>query len=301
MTSCSLLIPCHNAAVYLPRLWKTIESQTVSFDEVICYDDGSNDDTAIVAEKLGARVIRSEKCRGAAYARNQLARESRYSWFHFHDADDLLLPNYLETVKEKIDKTTDVVICNVDWIDALSKELLIAFRYKQHELNQDPVTYTLSHPIGGINGFYRKDTFLSIGGFDESMRVWEDADLHVRLAHRGAKFSVVEVVLAISLRDSSTPSHNYVENWRHRFSCLQKYVSQLDLSYHPEIANQAEIVAKNLLELKDSQTALTAINLCLSLGHKPPKTNNKFIQLLKLILPSLWVIYVQQSIRRLMR
>ncbi len=48
MNSCSLLIPCHNAAQYLLRLWETVQAQTVPFDEIICYDDGSTDNTAEV-------------------------------------------------------------------------------------------------------------------------------------------------------------------------------------------------------------------------------------------------------------
>lgn len=299
MNCCSLLIPCHNAAKYLPYLWETIQSQTISFDEIICYDDGSSDDTALVAQNLGAKVIRGDICQGAAYARNQLAKASRYSWFHFHDADDLLEPEYLEKVKSRISDSVDIVLCNVDWIDVETKKLSIPFRYSENELNQDPVNYVLAHPIGGINGLYRKDTFLSIGGFDESMKVWEDADLHVRLANAGANFVVVEKVLSISLRYPSTASHNYIVNWQYRVRSLQNYAYLLDCTCRSEIANQAEVAARNLLDLGDRETATEAIRLCLDLGGNPPKSHNLFLQALKLFVPPLWLIQSQQLIRHL--
>ncbi len=298
MNSCSLLIPCYNAEKYLPRLWETVKAQIVPFDEIICYDDGSNDNTASVARSLGARVIRSDVSLGAAQARNQLSRASKYSWFHFHDADDLLQPEYLQKVKSRINNNVDVILCNVDWIDAETRNLIISFKYIENELKQNPVNYTLSHPIGGINGLYRKEAFLSIGGFDESMKVWEDADLHVRLANAGAEFAVVEEVLAISLRHPSTTSHNYIVNWQSRFQALKKYAYQLDSKFSQEISTQAEIAARSLLDLEDQKTAVESIKLCISLGGKPPKTNNLFFEALKLFLPPLWLFQLQKFIRR---
>ena len=89
----ALLIPCHNAAAYLPRLWQTVRAQTRPFDAVFCYDDASEDNTAAVAEALGAQVIRSETNRGPAHARNALLHACQAEWIHFHDADDLLTRN----------------------------------------------------------------------------------------------------------------------------------------------------------------------------------------------------------------
>ena len=204
MVSCSLLVPCHNAAKYLPRLMETVKDQAVHFDEVICYDDGSTDNSVEVAEKLGMQVIRGQQCRGPAFARNKLAKATACDWFHFHDADYLLCHHYLERTKCNITSEIDVILCNVDWVDADTNRILIPFRYSNQELQNSPSNYLLSHPVGGINGLYRKTTFLQNGGFNESLRIWEDADLHVRLAVSGARFVVIEEVLAISLRHSQT-------------------------------------------------------------------------------------------------
>ena len=91
--TCSLLVPCHNAAAHLPRLWETVRAQAKPFDELICYDDASTDRTADVARTLGATVIRGDTNHGAAHARNRLWQAAHGEWVHFHDADDLLDPN----------------------------------------------------------------------------------------------------------------------------------------------------------------------------------------------------------------
>jgi glycosyltransferase involved in cell wall biosynthesis len=60
----ALLIPASNAARYLPRLLESAVRQCKPFDEIWVYDDCSVDNTAEVAERCGARVIRGDVNRG---------------------------------------------------------------------------------------------------------------------------------------------------------------------------------------------------------------------------------------------
>lgn len=299
MNSCSLLIPCYNAVNYLPRLWQAVQAQTIPFDEIICYDDGSTDNTVDVARELGAKVILGHTCQGPAYARNQLAKAASCDWLHFHDADDTLHPKYLERAKNQIRANIDVIVCNSDWVDAETHKLIIPWRYKQAELESDPIKYTVSHPIGVINVLYRKECFLAINGFDESMRCWEDADLHVRLAAAGARFSVLEEVLSISLRHTKGISANQLMCWDCRLQFLQKYTHDLPSTAIPTIVEQLEVAAVNLLNLGDKTTARKALQLCESLGGHPPTTNNSLLKNLKGYLPNFLVLQIQQFLRRL--
>src|SRR5690242_6343139 len=91
----ALLIPAYNAAQYLPRLLDSAARQTQSFDEIWVYDDCSTDNTAVVAERHGARVVRGDSNRGCSHGKNRLATETKCEWIHFHDADDELLPNFV--------------------------------------------------------------------------------------------------------------------------------------------------------------------------------------------------------------
>ncbi len=296
--TCSLLIPCYNSEVYLPRLWETVKAQTVPFDEIICYDDGSEDNTVEVAQSLGAKVIVGNKNMGVSHARNQLVKMSNCEWIHFHDPDDLLHPEYLEKTKTKIDKNTDVVVCNVDWIDEQTRSLIIPWRYNNQEFQSNPLISAIANPIGGINGLYRKNKILNVNGFNERYSCWEDADLHVRLAASGAKFLVVEEVLAFSLRQSNSLSQNQYQCWCCRYSFLKQYATDFDVSINKVIADQLEIVVRAFIELKDKNLASESLLLCQSLGGNPPKTKNKLLQALKLVVPAFWLIQLQSFIRR---
>src|SRR6185312_1998528 len=94
--SVCVVIPAHNRAQQLPRCLASVWSQRPHGPrEVIVVDDNSTDDTARVAESLGARVIRHSENRGAAAARNTAIAAAESDWLAFLDSDDEWLPHHL--------------------------------------------------------------------------------------------------------------------------------------------------------------------------------------------------------------
>ncbi len=293
----SLLIPCYNAAAFLPRLWETVRAQAVPFSEVICYDDASDDETGAVARRLGARVLRGERNLGPAHARNSLLRAAAGEWVHFHDADDRLEPAFLARILEPAGPSIDAVICNVDWIDEQTQRPMIAHRYSRAEFLADPLNYVLEHPIGGINGLYRRERVLALGGFDETMRIWEDADLHVRLAAAGARFEVVEEVLCLALRRTASASTDYRANWRFRLAALQRYEQTLPASTRGALAREAERAALNLAGLGEPAGARAAVALARRLGGDPPTTDSSLLRLARHFVPATLLLRMQARAR----
>jgi glycosyltransferase involved in cell wall biosynthesis len=296
--SASLLIPCHNSAAHLPRLWETVRAQTLPFDEIICYDDASTDRTAEVAATLGARVIRGESNRGPAHARNQLWRAAEADWVHFHDADDLLEPAYHARVAARVNHETEVVICNARWLREDTGECEREWRYSEAELRAAPAPYLLGHPVGGINGYYRRSVLERIGGFDEQLKVWEDADLHVRLAVHGARFAVVEEALVIALRRGDSLSAGLRQNWLNRLRALQHYATTLPIDCRPALLSELEAATRALLFVGEAGGAREAIALSQSLGGDPPSTGNPLVLLCKRALGPLAAFRLQGLARR---
>ncbi len=298
MTTCSLLVPCHNASSYLPRLWATVRAQSQPFSEFICYDDASTDDTAEVAQSLGATVLRGETNGGPAHARNQLWQAATSDWVHFHDADDLLTPNYLQKTTARITPEIDVVLCNADWRYESSGALEMTWRYSEAALRAAPAPYLLSNPVGGINGLYRRSTLASIQGYDERLRVWEDADLHLRLAVAGARFAVVEEPLVIALRRAGSLSAPLLNNWRNRLAALRHYATTLPTTCTPTLINELEGAARHLLRLGDMVAAREALQLVTQLGGDPPATRNPLLKLCKRLLGPMAALRLQASVRK---
>jgi glycosyltransferase involved in cell wall biosynthesis len=91
----SILIPCHDAARWLPATLASALGQTWPRCDVVVVDDGSTDDSLAIARRHESRgvIVVSQPNRGAAAARNAALRPARGEFVQFLDADDLLAPD----------------------------------------------------------------------------------------------------------------------------------------------------------------------------------------------------------------
>jgi len=95
--SVSVIVPVFNGARFLAEAIDSILGQTRRADEVIVVDDGSTDDTALVAKRYGAVVrYHLQPHGGAAVARNRGVQLAGGTLLSFLDADDLWVPGKLE-------------------------------------------------------------------------------------------------------------------------------------------------------------------------------------------------------------
>ncbi|WP_207532694.1 glycosyltransferase family 2 protein [Desertivirga arenae] len=262
-----LLVPCYNASRYVNDFVATIENQTKRFDEVIFFDDYSTDNTVQLLENAGYKVLKGIRNEGPSFARNALANATNCTYFHFHDIDDFLHPDYLlKTSQIAEEKEVDVILCNVDWLDNSKQKTLISWKYSNRLINLDAINYTISHPIGGINGLYKKLAFNNINGFNSNIKLWEDADLHVRLALNNSKFHVIEEVLSFAVRGDNTLSSNQRKAWITRVNLLRDYFnkhrSQINLQVIGYEAQKAAFQLALLQDFKKSKEAFLLSEQC---------------------------------------
>lgn len=242
MATLALCIPAYNAAWSLPNLFASVEKQSIPFDEVLVYDDGSTDNTRQVAEKFGAKVIGGDKNKGCSFGKNQLALNTTCDWLFFLDSDDQLMPVFAKTVRHEIQeqKEVDMILLAYNHVDTTSGKVKSVADYNETLLKSDPVRFMINTRV--INSsVIRRDKFLSIGGFDleTSLLYIEDRAFAVKTALNGFRYGYVkEPCFAVNYYPGSMSSAK-PKRWLNASLVLwQKTLEKTGHVYQDEICSQ---------------------------------------------------------------
>ena len=293
-----LLIPCYNAASYLPELFACVRAQTVPFKEVICYDDASTDGTVEVAASFGARVIRGDINRGAAYARNRLWEETTCDWVHFHDADDLMDPSFVEIMTGDLEKYNKPTLCGIRVVDRETRGYTGQISYESINETEDHVAYLLENSGLAIMGVYPVAALRHIGGFREDLRGNEDPDLHVRLALAGYEFHGEAKQLVTNLeRESSFSFASWSKCLQDRLICFRDYTDVLGPDYYPIIGNQVVILAWRLYAGGYKNEARKAFELLKKIGVREVKSDRRAKRIISKIFGFEFVFWLSATLR----
>jgi GT2 family glycosyltransferase len=198
----SVVIPAYNAAAFLAETLATVTAQSVPPAEIIVVDDGSTDDTAGIARRAGARVVRTPN-RGPPGARNAGIAAARGRWIALLDADDLWHPRKLALQLDALALAPDVVAVSCDHYQfddtgTLMPSALAARRERYLSLRRQPLASGRVRIEGlgtdlmkvGMLFFpstllLRREAVAAVGGFDEALRWAEDLEFLLRLLAHG--------------------------------------------------------------------------------------------------------------------
>ncbi len=193
----SVIIPCFNAARFLPEAVASVRAQQYEPLEILVIDDGSTDDTARVAAGFGSeiRYFRKENG-GPASARNSGLREARGELIALLDADDQWPGNKLDLQVGRLleDPNLDVATGRIRYLE-LPGAMKPDLRFEEAD--------QLAHIHLGA-ALYRRRAFEVAGFFDESLRFSEDQDWFLRAREAGLKIVILkDVTLLYRLHGSN--------------------------------------------------------------------------------------------------
>lgn len=145
----TIIIAAYNAQSYIDECLQSIAAQTYPNFEVIIVDDGSDDGTALCADRYAERDHRFRVIRNthvnAGHARNTGIREAAGEYFAFIDADDRLHVDYLEVLlRGCTEHDADICVCHSQSFDDVTGEVRdIDYAVKQELLPaRNPFHYT---------------------------------------------------------------------------------------------------------------------------------------------------------------
>jgi hypothetical protein len=192
----SVVIPAYQAAGTIPEAISSALGQTTAPLEVIVCDDGSTDDLAGAVEPFRKDIVlvRDENA-GAAAARNRGLARARGDFVAFLDTDDAWLPRYLERLGELAAARPDLDLLSADVFYEADGDVIGRF----YDLNSFAVENQRQAVFRSCFVGWpavRRTRLLSIGGFDESLKIAHDWDAWARLILAGSQAGLVQEPLS---------------------------------------------------------------------------------------------------------
>ncbi len=237
----SIIIPTYNASNSLQNCLEALKKQDFSGGqyEIIVVDDGSTDSTSSIATNYCVRYHYQHN-KGPAAARNRGVEMAEGDIILFTDTDCIPDKNW---VKEMVLFFQDPEIIGVKGAYRTAQRSLWA-QFAQAEFNERYKLLLKNKYIDMVDTYsagYRKDAFLSIGGFDTSFPAPnnEDTDLSYRISLKGYKmiFNPNAIVWHTGHPDT-LKEYMVLKFWRGywRMAVYQKYSAKMIKdSYTPQI------------------------------------------------------------------
>ncbi|MGE3277341.1 MAG: glycosyltransferase family 2 protein [Vicinamibacterales bacterium] len=183
----TIVVPARNAAATLPRCLAAVFRAAPRAAEVLVVDDGSTDDTAGIAARHGAAVVRMATPAGPARARNAGTTAARAPIVLFVDADVEPAADACTRVLDRLaaDPALAAVFGSYDAAPAAGT-LVSDYRNLLHHFVHQHASADSASFWAGL-GAVRRDVFLAAGGFDGAYGrpSIEDIELGARLSAAG--------------------------------------------------------------------------------------------------------------------
>ncbi len=229
----SVAIACHNAAPYVADAVRSALAQDPPPTEVVVCDDGSTDGSAEVLRALGdaVRVVRHERNRGEAAAKNAAVAATSSPWVALLDADDEMLPGRMAAVRDLIatDPGLDVVTSDAVLVhDGTELGNWYGTHYPFAGTDQRRAVLERNFVFGNV--VVRREAFMAAGGFDPAITHATDWDLWIRMVHSGSRLGCVDLPLARYRIHESSLSSDRAAMSASIAGLLRRTVERLDLT-----------------------------------------------------------------------
>lgn len=185
----SVIIPLYNKAPYVRKALETVCAQTYHDYEIIVNNDGSTDNSAIIAEEylngvegVSYRIL-SQQNAGVSAARNNGVAQAQGDYIAFLDADDWWEPTYLERMAQLIKEYPEAGLYACNYVYYKPGKTHVALNIPTGYINYPKAYYESgAMPVTSITAIMPRAVFDEMGGFALGIKLGEDFLLWAKTA-----------------------------------------------------------------------------------------------------------------------
>ena len=266
MSFFSVIIPAYNCEKYLTAAVESVRNQPVKDVEIIIVDDGSEDSTGTVCDRLAeennesacgpqprVRVIH-QKNRGAAAARNAGILRAEGEYILFLDADDIYAEKAIDSqLLEECRKGYDMIMCSSLMANVERDRYRIDIRMR-NGIFEGGQAYPISGTFAAC--LYKKSMLTEHHVlFDEGISMNEDQTFKMKAMYASGRIRAYDRVLYIynvtpgSARYTGGRNYDFVEAWNRAYRWLELYGAGGNISQAKAFVRQ-KILSRQLLYAK---------------------------------------------------
>ena len=135
----SIIVPIYNVEKYLARCIDSILDQDYANYEIILVNDGSTDNSLLIAEKYSKKysniILINKENGGLSDARNVGLDTAKGQYVIFLDSDDAIDKNALKTINCALENQEDIDVLAGEYKEIFSDKVVIQSRYSNGNNN----------------------------------------------------------------------------------------------------------------------------------------------------------------------
>jgi len=222
----SIVIPAYQAAAFVLEAVESALDQTEPPHEVIVVDDGSTDDTVGALEPVRDRIVIFQRPHGGlSAAKNYGLERATGDFVSFLDADDVFYPQRLEAIAWLSEQRPDLDILTTEvWVTSRSDgKRLRKFNFEGNAFAvRDQELEILRRCFVFANAAVRRESLVTLGGFDLSLPRANDWAAWIRLLRAGSRVGTVTTPLGEYRQTPGSLTSNRAESLLDRVAVLKK-------------------------------------------------------------------------------
>lgn len=255
----SVVIPTYNAEEFIQPSLNSILNQTYTNLEVIVIDDCSTDRTVervceISRADKRVRVLKNDHNLGIGGNRNKGIQEAKGKYICWQDADDISLPDRIESQVIFLEARPRVGIVGgyITFFSGAADGVTRRYAEDDRTLRKNIFKY---NPVAQPACMVRRECFDRVGGYNQNLRLSEDLEMQFRIGEQYEFGNIQQVVLKYRQSPGSLTAANlkkmelatlsirkrYRKNQAYRFdfSDLLYNVAQLASMSMPRVVRMA--------------------------------------------------------------
>ena len=216
----SVIIPLYNKAPYVKKALETVCAQTYRDYEIIVINDGSTDNSAMIAEEylngvegISYKILFQQNA-GVSAARNSGVATSSGDYIAFLDADDWWEPTYLEKMAQLIEDYPEAGLYACNYVYYKPGKTHVALNIPTGYINYPKAYYeSNAMPIWTGAAIISRKVFDEMGEFlvgiklGEDFLLWAKTAMHYPVAFQNEALAWYNNDVPVNLRATRNLHH----------------------------------------------------------------------------------------------